>query len=447
MSITRPCIVGKMGSTTYFETTMTGRELAATVRPAKQTDAWASGNIEERQQRKFDVRRIKETIVPYLAQHPDRFFGSVIILAQQGTLTFESLASLINEPLAAAYQQATRRMGFLTIGDGEHVALDGQHRMLAFKEVISGGFSLGPYAGECGDDEVCVLFIEFENSQKTRRIFNKVNRHAKPTGRSDNIITSEDDGNAIVTRSLLDMDRNAPLAERYVDGQRVELVNWQSNTLGQNSRHLTTISTVYETVKDILRHREFEGFDEKTNPVAPADKVLERAYTVAAEWWSAVLSLDAFVNALVDPGTVAETRYDASHRHSLLLRPVGQVAFVKGLILAIERSGGQLTLAEAVSRSNRIDWSTSPSSMWRDTIVHADGVKMNVRKEAQELAAELIAYLIGDEFLSVEQRDSLSRKWNKARGKDVDTPIDSVEDDLMPEDLPSVGSSAAESQR
>src|SRR3712207_8874944 len=49
------------------------------------------------------------------------------------------------------------------------------------------------------------------------------------------------------TRWLLDIDRDAPLAERRIDGQKVELVNWTSNTLGQNSRHLTTVSTVYRS--------------------------------------------------------------------------------------------------------------------------------------------------------------------------------------------------------
>ena len=433
---TRPCIVGKMGSTTYYETTMTGRELASSVRPAKETDGWATASIEERMQRKFDIKRIRETIVPYLAQHPDRFFGSLIVLVPAGSLEFEPLSAIIKDELAAAYRTPAQKMGFLTITKGENIALDGQHRLLAFREVITGGTELGDYAGEVGDDEVCVLFIEFENGKKTRRIFNKVNRHAKPTGRSDNIITSEDDGNAIVTRWLLDTDRNAPLAERLIDDQKVELVNWTSNTLGQNSRHLTTISAVYETVKDILKFKGFEGFDERKNPVAPPERILEDAYLVAAEWWAGILTMDAFTNALEDLTTVPETRYDGDHHHSLLLRPVGQVAFVKGLIRAIDRSDGALTLTDAVTRSNKIDWSSPPTSIWRDTIVRADQ-KMVARKEAQELAADLVAYLIGDEYMTEDMRHNLWTAWNRTRGKDVETPVDQIDDDdLIPEDLP-----------
>ena len=435
MPVTRPCIVGRMGSTTYYETTMTGRELASSVRPAKETDGWATASIEERMQRKFDMKRIRETIVPYLAQHPDRLFGSLIVLVPKGSIEFEPLEEII-EKVPQAYRIAARQVGFLTIDKGELIALDGQHRLLAFREVITGGTELGEFAGVVGDDEVCVMFIEFESGRKTRRIFNKVNRHAKPTGRSDNIITSEDDGNAIVTRWLLDTDRNAPLAERLIDGQKTELVNWTSNTLGQNSRHLTTISTVYETVKAILKFKGFEGFDERKNPIAPQDSELERAYTVVAEWWDVILTMDVFTNALNDLGTVPEVRYDGDHFHSLLLRPVGQVAFVSGLIDALDRSDGKLALTEAVRRANKIDWSAGPTSVWRDTIVRADG-KMVARKEAHDLARDLVSYLIGDEYMDEEMRHNLWTNWNKARGKDTITPVDRIEDEnLIPEDLP-----------
>jgi DNA sulfur modification protein DndB len=398
-----------MGSTTYYETTMTGRELASSVRPASETDSWATASIEERMQRKFDIKRIRETIVPYLAQHKDRFFGSVIVLVPKGSVEFEPLTAIIKDDLPAAYRKPTEKMGFLTIGAGENIALDGQHRLLAFREVITGGSELGEFAGKVGDDEVCVLFIEFEDPQKTRRIFNKVNRHAKPTGRSDNIVTSEDDGNAIVTRWLLDTDRNAPLADRDDNGTRIEIVNWKSNTLGQNSTHLTTISTVYETVTDILTFHGFENFDEKKNPVAPSDKQLEDAYNVAADWWDQILTLDAFVAALANTSSVPDTRYDPNNRHSLLLRPVGQVAFVKGLILAIQRGKGHLTLTEALRRANKIDWSSPAGSVWTNTIVRADGRKMVARKEAHELAAGIIAYLIADEYMTTDDRNEL---WN-----------------------------------
>ena len=437
MPVTRPCIVGRMGSTRYFETTMTGRELASSVRPAQETDAWASNDIEERMQREFNMKRIRDELVPYLAQHEDRFFGSIIVLVPHGSIEFEPLEEIITEPLKAAYRESARQIGFLTIDKGELIALDGQHRLLAFREVVTGGISLGEFASLVGDDEVCVIFIEAESPQKTRRIFNKVNRHAKPTGRSDNIITSEDDGNAIVTRRMLSTDLGAPLATREINGRLEELVNWKSNTLGQNSKHLTTISAVYETVRDILEHEGFEGFDEKKNPVAPPPVTLDNAFDVAVRWWDAILAMDAFRSALADIGSVPGIRYDPDNSMSLLLRPVGQIALVKGVIMAIERSDRDLNVEEAFRRANRLDWSTPPNSIWINTIVGPDGRRMIARKETQELAAELIAYQIGSSYMTEDMRHNLWQVWNKARGKDIDSPIDEIEDDArIPEDLP-----------
>ena len=44
------------------------------------------------------------------------------------------------------------------------------------------------------------ILIEHEVNMKTRRVFNVVNRYAKQISRGDQIITSEDDGYAIVAR-------------------------------------------------------------------------------------------------------------------------------------------------------------------------------------------------------------------------------------------------------
>jgi DNA sulfur modification protein DndB len=422
-----------MGSTTYYEVMMTARELANSVRPARETDAWASASIDERIQRDVNRSRVMSTIVPYLAQHPDRFFGSFIVLVPKGVVEYEPLSELVST-LPAAYRSSSENIGYLTIDKGELIALDGQHRLLAFREVIQGGTHLGPLWSEVGDDEVCVLLIEEESPRKTRRIFNKVNRHAKPTGRSDNIITSEDDGYALVTRRLLDADLGAPFADRVVNGQHYEPVNWASNTLSQKSWQLTTISALYESVQDILTYEGYKRFSERENPVAPDEDTLSTAYEKAANWWEEILQMDAFKSALKDPSTIPNVRSDSDDPHALLMRPVGQMALVKGLVYAIMSSNGNLSLSDAVRRANKLDYSCPPSSMWRDTIVRADG-RMVARKEAYDLAARLIAYMIAADFVSQESKQRLWEDWNKARGKDPHAELDELEEHEQPEDL------------
>ena len=423
-----------MGSTTFYETVLTARELATSVRPAREGDDWAGQEIDDRLQREINMARVKQTIVPYLAQHPDRFFGSFIVLARAGSIEFEPLADF-GDKLPAAYRNSVDNVGFLTIGSGELIALDGQHRLVAFREVITNPNENGQFAAQVGDDEVCVLFIEFETVQKTRRIFNKVNRNAKPTGRSDNIITSEDDGFAIVTRRLLDRTLDGPLARRDINGVEEELVNWTTTTLNKASRRLTTISAVYETVTAIVQDAGFKGFSEKDDPSAPPEVELAQAFDIVSEWWDRVLRMPVFVDALSELSNISVVRFANDHPLTLLLRPVGQIALVKGLLLAIERADGALNLDAAVGRAELIDWSAKRQGQWRDVLVKPDG-RMIATKDSYELAAELIAYLIADEWTTDEDRTHLYNEWNERRGHDPYGDPENVDDESMPEELP-----------
>src|SRR5262249_27183700 len=158
-------------------------------RPAREMDEWANMGIDERMQRDPNLKRIRDEIVPYLAKSKDRLFGSLIILVYKGTIAFEPIGDL-GTKIPAAYRKVAEKIGFITIDGGELIALDGQHRLLALRAIIQDGAE-GEFVAEVPNDEITVMFVQHESNEKTRRIFNKVNRYAKPTSRSDNIITSE----------------------------------------------------------------------------------------------------------------------------------------------------------------------------------------------------------------------------------------------------------------
>jgi DNA sulfur modification protein DndB len=145
--------------------------------------------------------------------------------------------------------------------------------------------------------------------------------------------------------------------------------------------------------------------------------------------------MDAYKTALRDPSTIPNVRFDSDDPATLLMRPVGQIALVKGLVYALGSSNGDLTQAEVVRRANKLDYSCPPSSMWRDTIVRADG-RMVARKEAYDLAARLIAYMIAADHVPEESKQRLWEDWNKARGKDPHAELDELEEHEQPEDLP-----------
>lgn len=430
---TNPAIRGTMGSTTYYQTTMTARELSTGVRPARETERWATMSIDEKMQREPNLARIKKEIAPYLASHPDRFFGSLLVLVPKGSVTFEPIGDLAKLP--AAYSSGLEDMGFLTLGAGERIALDGQHRLLALREVITAKSQYGPFQHEVGDDKVCVLVIEFESDKKTRTIFNKVNRHAKPTSPSDNIITSETDGYAIVARRLLDTDLAGAFVARDYRGTTKELVDWERTSLTRSSTKLTTLAALYETVIDILTTAGYRHFSERDDPVAPPEAQLHEAFVVANDWWSSILEMPVFRAALDDPEVVPEIRFSATDASALLLRPVGQISLVKGLCQAHRRNRGEVSIEELVRRAQLVNWSPISSNYWRDVIVRPDG-KMIPRKEAYQLAADLLEYLISPSTVDEEAQMSLWSRWNLSRGKVIAGDLEGLPPEELPQDLP-----------
>lgn len=405
MATVIPAIRARMGNTTYFETKMPARELAMAARPAKETDAWGT-SIEERIQRELNEKRVRDQIVPYLVKSADRFFGSIIVLIYKGNVEFEDVGSVVGK-IQAAYRSVAEDVGFLTIDGGELVVLDGQHRLAALRDVVTGRYdpSDDGFASEVSNDEVCVIFIEHESIEKTRRIFNKVNRYAKTTSRSDNIITSEDDGYAIVTRRLV--EDGAPLGIKHKNDL---IVDWKSNTIAARSTKLTTISAVYETTKDILHSEGFENLDEKVRHTRPSDEELDHAYETVERWWMKLMGkIPAFKDAAADPSQLPKMR-EESH-YGLLLRPNGQIALVKGLARAVHRG---VDLDTAVDRAAKISWRLD-DPMWRDILVKANR-GMIARSENYDIAAELIAYLVGNDEMDDEKIKALAKRYAEIKG-------------------------------
>ncbi|HYC06235.1 MAG TPA: DNA sulfur modification protein DndB [Azospirillaceae bacterium] len=432
MATVIPAIRGKIGNTEYFETTMKVRDLVYNVRRASELDEWANFSIEERMQRELDEKRVREQIVPYLANNADRFFGSIIVLVYKGEVSFESLGDL-KLSVPGAYKASLGKMGFLAIDGGTLIVLDGQHRLAALKAVYDprpDGSVAGPFVKDIPEDEVCVVFVRHEDSVKTRRIFNTVNRYARQTGRGDNIITSEDDGYAIVARRLLREDE--PLGNRQVAGKPFELVNWRSNTMSPRSKQLTTISAVYESVQLILGGQFYQG------QARPEEERLDEGSERAGTFWQVVLNgIEAYRQALANPEGIPAMRDEASDS-ALLFKPAAQVALIKGLLAACTQ--GRLALDEAVRRANGIDWRISAPA-WQGVIIKQSGA-IDAGQEAKNRAASLIAWLVAADVMPPEEREQVRRNYNLAFGIDVSEPGNSGEARPLPTPVVAVPASA-----
>jgi len=98
---------------------------------------------------------------------------------------------------------------------------------------------------------------------------------------------------------------------------------------------------------------------------------------------------------------------------ALLFKPVGQIALFKGLVRAVTLG---LSRQHAIERANKIDWRIK-AAVWRDVIVRADG-RIVARKEAYDLAAGLIGYMLAGKKMKKPDVEKLRRAYNTARGYD-----------------------------
>ncbi len=417
MAMTVPAIKGQMGSNVYYETKMRAQELVQAARVASERDTWASLSIDERLQRDLNKKRVREEIVPYLAKSNDRFFGSVIVLIEDAEIDFESAGKYLAKDVPAAYRKTFEHTGALTIDGGKFIIIDGQHRWAALRAVITGqddqGTSvIGPEVGEVPDDELMVIFLPFSSLETTRRIFNKINRNARPTGRSDNIITSEDDGNAIIARKLL--SSGEPLGTTRSNNELI--VNWKSTTISPRSAQWTTISAVHTTVIDILKHAKIE-FSEKHDVVRPEEERLEEAYEIVKEWWvDLVDGVDAFKAVIGKPDEIPQIR-DTYDEWALLLKPATHMVIVKALIKAVERG---VDRNEAIDRLNKVNWHVD-ADLWQDVLILPSG-RIVARAENYDVSAELLAYLIGAEVMDDAAKQAVREKIAKFRGDDYTLP-------------------------
>jgi hypothetical protein len=109
----------------------------------------------------------------------------------------------------------------------------------------------------------------------------------------------------------------------------------------------------------------------------------------------------------------------AESEYSLLFRPVGLESLVDGVLLAMKNSDEDLDLDEALFRANQIDWKVS-ASHWGGTIVRFDQAspdkkRINAGRASVRLASELVAYIIGEEYMSEEQLEDFKEKYLIAR--------------------------------
>lgn len=398
------CIRARMGNTPYYLAKMPVGQLIDNVGIAKELPEWPDMSADEKMQREFDIRRVVEEMVPYVVEDPDRFFGSLIIDIYSGyeDIVFESVAEAI-PGLPAAYRMPMRDMGFLTLPGKERlIALDGQHRLLSLRIGIKGfmgvpaGVKMTPAINklephpELANEEISVILVEHTDTKKIRKIFNKINKYAKQTSRGDNIITSDDDIFAVISRRLI--SEGEPLAP--ING--IELVNWKSNTLSLRSKQLTTLSALYTIADTLLKDKKFSA------KALPREDEIESAYREVSDFWGILLkNLETFQEYICL--TQNDRTISIMRDSNLLCKPITQMALAHVARMAKSK---ELPWLSIVEKLNQVDWSFDNELWYNILVIGSANKKMITGKESVRGAGMVISYLVmGDEMTKAEIED------------------------------------------
>lgn len=411
---------GKLGTTEYYLTKMTAGELIDNVGLAMELPEWDGMTADEKMQREPDLNRVVNEICPYFTGDSDRFFGAVIVDVYSGAeeLIFDPLIDRKLD-LSASDRQLLKDAGVLTLPGSERlIALDGQHRILAMRLCIKGKSAISvsllkdrkmtpqmealqPHPDLAGE-EISVIFVEHTNTEKIRKIFNKVNRYARQTSRSQNIITSDDDIFAVIARRLF--SDGGILANRNGIG----IVNWKSNTLSKRSKQLTTVSALY-TIGEIL----LVDYNWSSRVMPSNQDTLDEAYGEIEEFWRGLLDgIDVYKTYL--QLTEEDRPVGDLREENLLMKPVTHMALAHVAYLAKKK---KVAWTEVVKRLNKVDWARN-NKLWVNILVLGNANnKMITGKDNIRSAGMLIAYMVLGKKMKPEEVNQVKGILQKAVGE------------------------------
>ena len=414
-----PALRGKFGQTEYFLTTMAVGDLVDRVKFPVEMPEWDTYSIEERYQRNLNMKRVISEIAPYFASDPCRFTGSLVLAVQNDErMIFEHMSKVAGrlDTLPGLYKDAASEMGFVVMSGQEIlVPLDGQHRAKAFKKAIEGHTpndhdppTIRPNT-DLARDMVAVILVRFDQG-RSRYIFNKINRYAKPTVKGDKLITDDDDAVAVITRNLI--------TEGVLPARLVKITG---NTLSKSAWEFTTLSTLYESNKKLVASLPVP-LSTKPEKLLPTERDV-RLGEIRAEWKRLLSGIDPWKDAIATPGETGDKGRTALRTRSLLGRPAGQISLINGYALACMKNRSRTDKGSLVAKINKIDWDIH-AGLWKGLLV-TPSKKIMSSKSATNNAGAMVAHMIGAPLTPKETDRIIKFQYgNVSEGRTLPRPID-----------------------
>lgn len=405
-----PALRGSIGDWIYYSCLMPVSEIGTRVRYAEEIHPDKA--LSQLIQRSLEGTRARH-IAGYLASSKERFFNSLVLATYGGSpdwLEVGNFKSTTNPEIVRLIpENAMDSLGFLSLSGSEKIfAIDGQHRLAGIKRAIGDGLKIA-------EEQVPVILVGHKKDaigmQRTRRLFTTLNKTAVPVRKRDIIALDEDDVMAITVRRLV--ETNSAFRD-----PKIAVISSQ-NIPASNRVCLTTISSLYDTLKLLFMYEVKQRTDRSLRFNRPSDDRLEHYYKIATSYFSALGKVfkpagDLFGAA--DPTSVSDI-HRGPHGGHLLFRPIG-LDIVTRTTVEIAQSRG-IELSEAVNYLRKLptDLSDAP---YRHVIWDPDRHTVIVRGKA--LARELVRHMVGLHTNESELTENYKLALGAGNGAEITLP-------------------------
>lgn len=438
-----PALQAKMGDWTYYIAKMRMKELAHEVQFAYEVEE--DRTLDEVIQRDLNDKRVKQDLVSFLANRPDRFFGAIVVAALGGHPEFFPVR-ITDDPrfeMLGGEGGLDQAFGVLKFsGEQKYYALDGQHRLRAIQSLVDRDdpeSHKAPPGFE--DEEISILMVVTEQEKPDadfrklyRRLFSSLNRYTKRTDEDTNIIMDEDDIAAIVTRRLINDYPFFQWPGRQKESARVKT---KGKNLKPGDPYFTSLQTLYKmniallsaawrANSDSAEDRELLKNFNTFKKYRPNEEYIDRVYDELMIYWDGII--EAVPDLKKDPATMRVHNLDLEDENGgsdhLLFWPIGQEMFswtVRSMLNLASVTPNKLNKASVVKEIKtlaHIDWELH-SIPWRNFLL-VPGSKPNSwimrsedRAEVLKVANRLIRWMLTIDALPKPSVDELKDDWGE----------------------------------
>jgi DNA sulfur modification protein DndB len=306
-----PAIKAKMGDWVYYITKMKFGEVAKQIELAEKIHP--NKELDEQIQRNLS-NRVKD-MTEFLLQEKQRFYGSLVVAVYKGNPKFHPIR--IDEEHGIV-DQVSHSFGLLQMdGSQTFFALDGQHRLESIKEACSENIDLK-------DEEISVIVLKHaedkEGMIRTRRLFTKLNRYAKPTDEKTNITLDEDDAVAIITRQLV---RENETLKKLV---KINATGKQISSSKADGQYFTTMQSLYEANFELAQS--FDGGLELSKEFLshrPEDEFLTNLHDHINNIWNNLFNNILVLNKLKNGSVTSGSYRGGENGGNIWVRPIFQL--------------------------------------------------------------------------------------------------------------------------